>query len=202
MVYLQIARSGELPYMLFGTGASEKGGVKEGAYTVQYLFNNFERLSEFAVFSEFHQWPLITLGDSSLVDLRALCRETIAAETFSQNTFEEVRIAASKFLADRREHMIIISSPTHLPRCLRDAYAALSEDTRCLTLRNNLFATPSDTSYAGADVRDVVIIEPPHRQDRDMLPLHTVSKRIFNIPRDHKATFLQEFEGLLAKFGA
>lgn len=188
-----VAHQHQAELLVFGTGASvrtvERDGatreMKEGEYTLDYLLRHFEQLAEFEPFAEL-----------DVVSLRARIEQIARAETRSQNTREEVRFAAEQFLEAGIEQMILVSSPTHISRCLRDAYTAL-EDSRFGPLRHHLYATPSDSPYLGSRAEDVVIFEPPHRADRHSAPIHINVSRILRIPSDELDSFLKRLDRML-----
>lgn len=69
-----------------------------------------------------------------------------------------------------------------------------------------VWASPSDTSYNNAQAADLVVVEPPHRGDRDRtldaLPqLHTLVRRSYAIEPLRRAGFLVRFNALLVEFG-
>jgi len=143
--------------VVFGTGGSEKDGKREGDFTRDYLLENFQRLALFNVFAG------IDLGR-----LERLMRERSVAETTSRNTVEELERGADILREHRIERLILVSSPTHLPRCLRDAcvvYGTARSERFPWAAR--LLVCPSGTSYTGAKPEDVAVVEPPHRGDRD-----------------------------------
>jgi len=188
-----VAHQEQAEMLVFGTGASErvvdrdgeKRTMKEGEYTLDYLLHHFDELADFPAFSK--------------VDLKALrlqVESTARAASRSQNTREEVTEAAELFLENGIERMILVSSPTHISRCVRDAYTAL-EDSRFDRLRHQLFATPSDSSYLGSRAEDVVIFEPPHRADRHSAPIHLNVSRILRIPPAELGGFLQRLDRIL-----
>lgn len=188
-----IAHQEQAELIVFGTGASsrvvERDGreltMKEGEYTLDYLLGHFDELAQFPAFAG--------------LDLSALRERVTAigqAESRSQNTREEVREAAELFLERGIERVVLVSSPTHISRCIRDAYAAL-EGPGFEGLRQNLFATPSDSGYLGARAEDVVIFEPPHRADRHSAPIHLNVQRILRIPPDELDGFLKKLDRML-----
>jgi len=188
-----IAHQEQAEMIVFGTGASERmvdrdgvrRAMKEGEYTLDYLLRHFEELAEFPAF-----------GKLDLAALREQIERTARAESRSQNTREEVIEAAELFLENGIERMILVSSPTHISRCVRDAYAALESD-RFARLRHQLFATPSDSSYLGSRAEDVVIFEPPHRADRHSAPIHLNVSRILRIPPAELGDFLKRLDRIL-----
>jgi hypothetical protein len=110
--------------------------------------------------------------------------------------------AAGRIFLDRGvEKVILVSSPTHIPRCIRDALAVFQE-AEFRGLKENLFATASDTGYLGGRVEDVAIFEPPHRGDRGAFMTHCLVERIFKIPEIRMDEFLKRLDRLLEKYEA
>eukprot|EP00928_Gymnodinium_smaydae_P065307 TRINITY_DN48473_c0_g1_i1.p1 TRINITY_DN48473_c0_g1~~TRINITY_DN48473_c0_g1_i1.p1 ORF type:complete len:304 (+),score=44.45 TRINITY_DN48473_c0_g1_i1:48-959(+) len=176
-----------------GTGAScTSTGELEGAYMLRMLFERFPRLTEFSAFE-----------DVPIAKLEALLKRTASAETVSQNTTEEVREGFKIFEKAGCKRAVLVSSPTHLPRCL--ACACSVEESEPDLFSGSVWASPCDTSYADANAADVVVVEPPHRGDRDKeldtLPFHKMVKRSFRVPSDQRAQFLQRFDDLLKDYG-
>jgi hypothetical protein len=121
------------------------------------------------------------------------------AECDSRNTLDEMKAAGRIFLARGVEKVILVSSPTHISRCVRDALVAF-QTPETATLKRNLFAVASDTSYLGGRVEDVVIFEPPHRGDRGSFLTHYIVKRILKIPESQTDLFLKELDALLERY--
>jgi hypothetical protein len=183
--------------IVFGTGASVAAdGRLEGQYTLDTLLERLPRLHEFQALRRF---PLVALQD--------FVRRVAIAELQSQNTIQEVRAAFDIFRERNLGRAFLVSSPTHLPRCLACACQAVAEDERegQPTFNGEIHASPSETCYKGFQAADVVVVEPPHRGDRDKdldsLPFHDMVRRSFKIPGQQRASFLKEFEGLLASYG-
>ena len=69
----------------------------------------------------------------------------------------------------------------------------------------SVWASPCDTSYAHTRAADVVVVEPPHRGDRDKdldtWPFHVFVKRSYQIPPRERVQFLQRFDALLSEYG-
>ncbi len=177
-----------------GTGASQApDGRLEGQFTVDFLFSNLGRLHEFSVFEAV-----------PLVELEQLLRRTVIAECESKNTVEEVRAALHHFEAAGVGRAVLVSSPTHLPRCL--ACACRVEEDEPSLFGGSVWASPSDTSYRSYGASDVVVVEPPHRGDRDReldaLPFHEMVRRFYSIPPARKVDFLERFDALLLEYGA
>lgn len=161
---VQIALKEKVEMIIFGTGASQKDGMKEGEYIIYYLLKNFLQLREFSAFSN--------------VNLAA-AREKIARicvpETASQNTVEEVSFAGRIFAAMKIERVYQVSSPFHIPRCHKDALVAFRKDPRLNVLLSGLAAIASET---GPDPAETIILEPPHRPDRPASSIYRFLKSV------------------------
>lgn len=137
--------------IVFGTGASQtKEGKIEAEVMRDTLVEQFFRLEDFSAFSR--------------IDLTERVRDRIEKisrlETESRNTREELQFAGEIFREERIEKVILVSSPDHISRCLRDAYVVFIENIDFYPFEQRLYATPSQVSYTGRSVRDVQIIEP------------------------------------------
>lgn len=175
--------------VVFGTGASERDGKKEAEVARDYLLEHFAELAQFTDFQG--------------VDLEAEKRrmQRIAAvETHSQNTAQEVRLAGRMFQEAGVDKIILVSSPTHISRCVRDAFIAFNEDDTLRHFTHSLFATPSQTCFPGTTAQDVAIVEPPHRPDRTASSLNLLVQRMLRVPSDKQEGFLAELELLLAEY--
>lgn len=149
---VQVALREEAKLIVFGTGASEKAGMKEAEYIIHYLLENFSQLKEFSAFSKVN-----------LTALREKIVRICVPETISQNTAEEVLYAGRIFVDQEIRKVYQISSPFHIFRCHRDAIAAFKKDPRLHILLSGLAAVASET---GPDPAETIILEPPHRPDR------------------------------------
>jgi hypothetical protein len=187
----------EAAVLVFGTGASEKDGLLEADATVKLMWERFDDLQHFEIFQT--HFP-----DIRDADHRNAYRERIASilevENTSRNTVEEVRKAGHIFKRHQVEQIILVSSPTHLPRCLRDACMAFDDDPELASFRYWLSASPSITSYMGKSAADVAIFEPPHRPDRPPFNINDFLKRVNDIPEQERQRFLRRFDELLQEF--
>jgi len=62
---------------------------------------------------------------------------------------------------------------------------------------------PSITCYEGTDANDVVVVEPPHRPDRHVVPTHRRIQRMMmlqRLPQDQVTELIEEFDDLLQKY--
>lgn len=188
-----LAREEGAKVVVLGTGASRAAdGRLEGQFTLDFLLERLPRLHEFQSLQRF-----------PLEELQRLTRRAFVAEVESQNTMEEVTAAFRIWSSHGVTRGFLISSPTHLPRCLAFACQAYKEDGSLFS--GELHASPSETCYMGFEASDVVVVEPPHRGDRDKaldeLPLHSMVRRSFKVPPENKADFHKEFDSLLKRYG-
>ena len=180
--------------IIFGTGASEKNGRKEAEVIRDYLFDNFFKLKGFKAFKEFTK--------TDLEKLKKKIEKISKVEIKSQNTVEEARFAGYILKREGVKRIILVSCPTHISRCVRDAYSVFEQDKSLRHFTGNLLAAPSQVSYANSKISDVVVIEPPHRGDIDSLPLHLYAKRLLGVSPEKKADFLDKLDILLKKYSA
>ncbi|EOD38245.1 hypothetical protein EMIHUDRAFT_200796 [Emiliania huxleyi CCMP1516] len=118
------------------------------------------------------------------------------ADTESLNTQQEVLAALARLSRLGVQRALLVSSPTHMPRCLRDASVAAG----------TVLASPCGTSWTE---ETAVVVEPPHRPDGG------ASAALFGLVRRaaalafgttatesgrRPAEFLAAFERLLASF--
>ena len=183
--------------MVFGSGASEKDGLLESEAAVRLLWDRFDELAGFSIFND--HLPGLMHPDSS-----GFCRDRIESilhlDTASRNTREEIAHAGRIFVDQDVERVILVSSPTHLPRCLRDACAIYGEDRGMSPLLQGLCAAPSVTAYPGYTADDVVIFEPPHRPDRPVTDISQVVARVHDIPENRRERFVRRMNDLLLEF--
>lgn len=160
--------------IVFGTGASVKDGKKEAEYTRDYLLEHFLELVEF--------WALEGID---LAEAKEKISQIAKLEIKSQNTFQEPRFAADIFRRANAERIIIVSSPTHISRCLRDALMVFD--------REDVIAQPSHTGWA--DASEVIIIEPPYRPDRQKSNLHSFVKKLMALSSDEQEEIIKKALG-------
>lgn len=178
--------------VVFGTGASEMDGLKECEYTLKYLWDRWSDLSQFE-----------QLKDVPLGQAMKLMRAVSVLDTETQNTDQEVTAALRVFDSQACEQAFLVSSPTHLPRCLACACKVVEQDPTLF--KGGIFASPCDTCYDGCSSQDVVVVEPPHRGDRDKtlddFQFHELVRRSFRVPAAKKRWFLEQIEQLLQECG-
>ncbi len=155
--------------IFWGTGASASDtGVKESEYTFNQTTG--PKLKELA--------SRLKIEPSELL---AYLKKVSVVDTASQNTSEEIRAAADKCVEMGIKQLYLVSSPTHIARCLQEA-CKIKEASQDLPL--TLYALPSETCYANSTASDVVILEPPHRGDLPSVPFHQTVQGVFPILRN------------------
>ncbi len=196
--------------IVFGTGASRKkynfpGSIHTGSilleseYTREFLVTHFDDLKRFESFAE--ACPV-----QSEVEWNAQKQwllERIWLDTKSTNTLTELREAGEIFLRHGCKQVVQVSSPTHLIRALRDASVVYQQDVRFQQFQARLLAMPSMTCYEGSTAADVVVVEPPHRPDRHVVPTHRRIARMMTLQQlDQQSLveFLGELDELLQRY--
>lgn len=173
--------------VVFSTGASEKGGIKEGQYTLQFAEQRLEELGSL-------YRPDGTEG------LRSFLKERAVLELTSQNTRDEILASARLARSRGIGRLVLVTSQSHVMRAHQEAISALSSDPELRYFLHNLYATASDTCYWGTKIEDVVIFEPPHRGDRPKHDLHKHVRATRRVPPERMSDFLVELDALVAKY--
>ena len=192
-----VALSEQADVMVFGSGASEKDGMLESEATARFLWERFDELTGFAVFKG---WENELTRPHGADRFRQRIESILHLDRASKNTRDEIAYAGRVFVDRDVERVILVSSPTHLPRCLRDACAIYGEDGDMSGLLRELYAAPSVTGYPGYTADDVAIFEPPHRPDRPGADLSRVVARAHDIPENQRERFVRGLDALLKKF--
>lgn len=169
--------------LVFGTGASEKDGVKEGAYILNFLLDNFSRLKEFKAFEGI-----------SLKSAKEFIASISVPEILSQNTVEEVVCAGYIFVERGVREVRQVSSPFHIFRCYRDAMAAFMADSKLRHLAADLSPVASDT---GPKPKEVLIFEPPHRPDQKPSVFYSFVKALWEKPASEREDLINRMASLI-----
>lgn len=180
-------------HVVFGTGASEKDGLKEAEYTRRELANNLLRAI-----------PDRTLSRLELHQIQELLAKA-TLEMAAKNTAEEVAAAAQHFATHCCDLVVYVPTcASHGARCYKTyqqvrAHGLIPEGQMWLA------ADPA-TTFANSKIDDVAIVEPPHRADDPMLAApvkaHEVVPRLFKLSPADRMKFLVEADALLReKYG-
>jgi len=183
---------------VFNLGESEKAGqlLAEGEYSLEYLKSHFAELANFA--------PLKPHFEKHGVDhLAEWVLSRLELDLESMNTLEEIRNGGLIFGQHEVERIVLVSSPSHIVRCLRDAASIFRNEAHLKDVGFRIFANPSYTCYEGTEPNDVVVVEPPHRPDRHVVPTHRRIHRMMmlqQLPYEDVVELIQEFDDLLQKY--
>jgi hypothetical protein len=158
--------------LLWGSGVpSIQAGKNEGKYTMDIMLERFNLLPCFSYFSK--------MSAVEMDKLESLVVGLSDTEDNSSNTVTEIEMAFRRFERIGVNVIILVSSATHAPRCLRDASKILenwktnyNQDDNVLVADRSdcnsnrwsplLFVSPAATCFEGCYAGDVVIAEPPH----------------------------------------
>ncbi len=182
-IQLAIQEKADLVY--WGTGASEKDGLKEAEYTFQYAVSHISQLSKLSGLN------------SNEIDL--ILHKNSILDTKTQNTKEEIAQALKDCQSRKITRLILVSSPTHIARCLQTAEVLRRQEKLSGV---EIFATASDTCYANSNPDDVFILEPPHRGDRPSVPLYKTLQGIKAIRKSYEVAqeFNKDLRNLILKW--
>lgn len=192
--------------IFFGTGASERDGVKEGQYMFNTLLEKKNELGKFEALKGFQR--LGGLDVSFTPNGAVLYSETqaeVVIDVQSQNTKEELLAAGDAFLARGVTDVVLVSSANHMARCLEVAQQIYNDpqyEGKYKVLAQGLMVTPADTCYAGATYGSNVIFEAPHRGDRSSYPLHDIVRQIFAIKPENLPSFGDDLTDLVVRYVA
>lgn len=197
--------------IVFGSGASSKeyryshspkSGTElvESEYTFEYLASHFDNLLNFK------PWQDMVAEAKDVNAWRELEKkllDRIVLDTVSQNTVEELATAGKMFVDHGVERVLLISSPTHIVRVLRDANKVYQNEYQFRQFMYSVHAVPCITCYEGSTPSDVVVIEPPHRPDRHVLPTHRRIQRMLALQKLDPTDlmhFINDFDELLQHY--
>ncbi len=162
--------------IVFGTGASEKDGIKEADYTIRYMLEHFDALKSFPQFAGL-----------DIQNLREYMVSHSVSETKSQNTKEEIARASEIFANRGIEEAILVSNPDHIPRCFQLAHDFAQSNKPGFYF----LAAQSDIGYNGTPRITSRIIEKPHRADDPSPDLSAVIGDYFKLTPVQKTEFTQ-----------
>ena len=183
----------------FGDNPDDDVALPEADYSLRYLQEFYDDLAGFSALKQ-------ALGDPDSTSFRQHQQrllERIVLDRTSQNTIEEIENASQIFLEREIERIVLVSSPSHIVRCLRDATDLYSRRPEFAGFSSSLLASPSVTCYEGSTPGDVVVIEPPHRPDRHVLPTHRRIQRMLDLQRmapDDLVHLIEDFDQLLQRY--
>lgn len=158
--------------IVFGTGASEKNGLKEAEYTKRFLLERMGRLGEFELIKKHSRFQ----SSRDLVLLDLLFRGIIC-EVASQNTDQEVANAAKIFSEFGVDEVKQVTCGSHAPRC---QLVQLKVRAAGGIPAGQVWSCYGDNmAFAGSEIKDVAIMEPPHRGDDPMVSAPIQAYQVF-----------------------
>lgn len=170
-------------------GAGQKEGKSEAQWMKDRLYRGLEELKEFTVYP--------VLQKFSPEEIREKLDRALKLEETAKNTTENMSKTGAMFRNTGVERVIIVTSPDHISRALRDAIQFWSKDFPELAM--NVYGTPSVTFYSArpgdediARIENVVIAEPPTMRKFNL-------SRLFGVLGNSEA--LAEIDVVLKKYG-
>lgn len=193
LVYVILTRGiDSIDTILFGTGASQKEGLRESEYTKQFFIHHFDHILSFPSIANHPNMPADQISFKDSIISKILC------DTQSQNTLQELTFATHTFV--KCSEVIHITSPSHAPRCIK--ISGILTEQGVLPPTQIWSLIKDHTPYPHTSVSDVTIIEPPHRGDdpflTESLRPNEIFQRFYNI-KDHsqKIKVLKQINELL-----
>ena len=141
--------------IVFGTGASKKqyrfgenagGELLEAEYAREMLKDNFEELKKFTIFSK--DCTIFKNKDTREAFITRFLNNLVLDVT-SKTTKQEIKEAGNVFIKNSVDRVFLVSSPTHIVRCLRDAMSIYRSNNKYASFSGNITAVPSITCYEG-----------------------------------------------------
>ncbi len=181
---LRICDGGGDMVLQIGAGGSAFEGLSEGEWTLKYLQAHLEEVRH--------------LLHSSAAFWETYLRNSIFLETEASNTPAEILAAFTYCIHAGIQEVVLVSSPEHIMRCLRDALQLREEHDVFQHIR--VCAQASDVSVAGTNASDVVIIEPPHKGGLLKTDIHQQAKRLIPFMKSKIASdFCFELDAFLTE---
>lgn len=180
---IKVAMDTKAKFIIFSTGASERGGLKEGEYTRQVAFGRAAQIGQ-------------ATGYDTLAVESYLSRNYVL-DLESMSTRDEcernLRLCAERGIT----HVTIVSSAWHLPRCLIEALRAAE------ILRNEGLSVPEIAAVAShGSTEGIVVFEPPHRGDQPKHGFLPLVQKFFKVPAAQWRSFEDALAQLLKLHGA
>lgn len=176
--------------IFWGTGASQKGGIKES----QYIYNvALARVDELA-----------GLCGCLPAELERFLKDRSYIDVITQNTIEEIKAFLDLSVREGAKEVAIVAVATHASRSIKTSLAVIVQEPAYASFRHHVVLVPADTCFAGARADDVAVVEPPHRGDMPKWQTYKYVGALFQILKQGEPVFerfLAEFGELLKKYG-
>jgi hypothetical protein len=159
--------------IIWGTGASERGGKKEAQVIFEEVLRNASAIVTYLKQSGYKE----NLSEKELVEY---LQHLSIFDTVSKNTRQEIASVAKFCTKENISTIVQVSSPTHIARCYQEALVWKEQNQNTNITFHPLAST---TCYANSSVSEVVITEPPHRGDRATLRQDKLIKMLMALRR-------------------
>lgn len=187
---VELSFSEDASFIFWGTGASEKDGMKESEHMFQFAISHLSELAG--------------LCGCSSEELKSFLEERSFVDKVTQNTAEELRAYFDFCLLKGVTNPIIVAVATHASRSIKTTLALILKEGKYRIFLHRIILAPADTCFFGATPDDVVVIEPPHRGDIPKWQTFRYAQAMFEIMGRGEEVFekfLLEFGDLLGKYG-
>lgn len=142
--------------------------LREAEFTLEFLKLHFDSLKNFPAWKHWltsaGQTPHFQSDEAAWDSIKERLLDRIIIDVDAQKTIDELKNAGLIFSQRGIDQVVLVTSPTHLPRVVRDACVAYQDGEEPLFSR--VLGVPSCTNFPGATADDVMVLEPPHRPDR------------------------------------
>jgi hypothetical protein len=158
---IEVAVKEQASLIMWGTGASVDpvSGKKESEYTYSFALEHSKELA-----------PYVGLDQETLT---TFIKERSQLQLDTTNTKDET-YEALKMCKEQGIHTLyLVSSPTHIPRCLLTACQLQSEFAPIV-----LCGVAAETFTEFWQPKDVAVVEPSHLPDRAETPFNLLAKRM------------------------
>lgn len=170
---LKTALDLDADHLIFGMGGGKADWVAEAPDPIYpILLSNVDELTRFDAFTPARR-------DAAQ---EMLSNRVVFAPDANGSTMGELH-GLKRLLSELGvETLVLVSSPDHLPRCLRDA--------------QRVFESRHELSIQGAMAQTMAtdalpeIVEKPHRPDRPADDLHATTKRLLGLPANERRRLL------------
>jgi hypothetical protein len=177
----------------WGTGASQKGGIKESRFTLDYTLARASQLG--------------TMLGPDVDQMRHWIQSVSVLDEESQNTGQEMKLLCERVIERGISQVTLVTSPFHMPRAYKEMDIVMRGDVRFAHLRKGLVLYPSETSLPDTlPQNEVTILERAHRGDMpkptEGLEPHMLARQMFGIMRDPQKfqRYLIEWRSLLSRY--
>ncbi|MDB5166616.1 MAG: hypothetical protein JWM37_688 [Candidatus Saccharibacteria bacterium] len=171
------------------SGPSQKDGLTEGQHTKKILVDRVDSLTDFPTLR-----TLIEKLTSEEYGVFVRRLNELTAGQVIKNTYDEI-IHAAEYLNEGvpAAKVFQIASASHAPRCLHSQLMARQQGV--IQGLQPWYVIGSDICFQGTDMRDVIVVEPPHRGDDPLVgfkpTLSEVLKPFFSLDSESQKQFLR-----------